>query len=62
MFPWLKKARDLETQAKIQRGKLAEAIVKNDRVRTRLAQKAKESPVAEMMADVFRRLDEAKRE
>lgn len=53
-FPWDKK---LDEAVREQRGKLAEAVVRNDRVRHRLALKASERPVSDMLNDMFSRLD-----
>lgn len=56
-FPWDKK---LDEEVREQRGKLAEAVVRNDRVRHRLALKASERPVSDMLNGMFSRLDEVK--
>lgn len=58
-FPW---DRRLDEEARKQRGKLAEEIVRNDRVRNRLIQKTRETPIGDMMTDMFKRLDEARRD
>lgn len=59
-WPW-QQNRALDEQARKERGKLAEAIVRNDRVRSRLTQTTKDGSVSVMLEDLFRQLDEAKR-
>lgn len=42
------------------RGRLAEEVVRNDRVRNRLTQRVKETGVGDMLEELFRQLDEAR--
>lgn len=54
------KNKELEETVRQERGKLAAAVVKNDRVRSRLTQRAKETGVGDMLEELFRQLDEAR--
>lgn len=54
------KNKELEEAVRMERGKLAAAVVKNDRMRNRLDQRAKETGVGDMLQELFRQLDEAK--
>lgn len=59
MFSW-RRNKGLDEEARKERGRLAEAIVQNDMVRHRLDTSIKDGPVASMLHDVFKLLDEAK--
>jgi hypothetical protein len=52
----------LDEKAREERGKLAAAIVKNDRTRHRLNERVREDPVSDMLSDIFSRLDEGSRD
>lgn len=58
-WPWEKKRKELEETVRQERGKLAAAVIKNDRVRNRLTSKT--HSVGELMTDLFEQLDEAKK-
>lgn len=58
-FPW-QRNKGLDEEARYERGRLAEAIIQNDRVRHSLDTRIQEGSVATMLNDVFKRLDEAK--
>lgn len=60
-MPWPWPKTKLDEDARIVRGKLAAEIVKNDRARTRLVQKTFETPVSDMLTELFEQLNEAKR-
>lgn len=57
--PW-KRDKQLDEQARVERGRLAEAVVRNDRVRSRLTQRLEERPASDMLNEMFKQLDEAK--
>lgn len=59
-LPW-KRDKYLDEQARLERGKLAEAVIRNDRVRNRLTQRVAERPVGDLLNEMFRQLDEGKR-
>lgn len=54
------KNKELEETVRQERGKLAAAVVKNDRVRNRITQRSRETTVGDMLQELFRQLDEAK--
>ena len=56
-FPW-QRDKQLEEAARIERGKLAAAVVKNDRVRNRLQTYVRETPMADMLNAMLAQLDE----
>lgn len=58
-WPWQKN--DLAEIARRERGKLAAEVVRNDRARHGLAQRAKETPVSDMLNDMFKQLNEVNR-
>ncbi len=58
-FPW-QTDKNLSEELRKQRGKLAQEIVRNDRVRSQLEARVKEGSVGQMLDDIFKRLDEAK--
>lgn len=60
-MPWPWKRSELDEDARLVRGRLAEEIVKNDRARVRLSQKSFETPVGDMLAELFEKLDEGQR-
>jgi len=63
-FPW-QRDKMLDEQARLARGELAEAVIKNDRKRTRLterlSERALEHPVSDMLNDMFLKIDEGRR-
>lgn len=59
-WPW-QRNHALEERARQERGKLAEAIVRNDRVRSRLTKSTQEGSVGLLLEDLFRQLDEGKK-
>lgn len=58
-FPWQRK-RELDEAARIERGKLANAVLENDRARLRIAQRVQEGRMSDFMQEIFTKLDEAK--
>lgn len=59
-FPW-QRDKKLDEQARIARGKLAEAVINNDRKRSRLHERVSERPVGDMLSEMFAQLDEGRR-
>lgn len=59
-LPWMRD-RNLKEAVRLERGKLADAVIKNDRVRSRLYVRVSERPVGDMISELFQSLDEAKR-
>jgi len=58
-LPW-QRDKELKTAIATERGKLAQAVVSNDRMRSRLSAQAKDGAVGGWLEDLFRQLDEAK--
>lgn len=59
--PWARNP--LKEEVRKQRGKLAEAVVRNDRFRDRLSQSIeRDTPVTDLFVEMFKRLDEARRD
>jgi len=56
-FLW-QRDKQLDEAARIERGKLAAAVVKNDRVRNRLQTYVKETPIGDMLTAMMAQLDE----
>lgn len=59
-FPWQR--HELDEEARVVRGKLAGEVVRNDRARNRLAERARDNHTSDMLREMFQRLDEARRE
>lgn len=58
--PWVKNP--LKEEVRVQRGKLAEAVVRNDRERDRLTKTIRDTPVGDLFEELFKRLHEVPRE
>lgn len=58
-LPW-QRDKELKQAVATERGKLAQAVVNNDRIRLRLSARSKEGFVGDLLEDLFRQLDEAK--
>lgn len=52
----------LEEVARKERGKLAEAVVRNDRVRSRLTTHTKDTPIGDMLQALIAQIDEGRRD
>jgi len=52
----------LEEVARKERGKLAEAVVRNDRVRSRLTTQTKDTPIGDMLQALIAQIDEGRRD
>lgn len=59
-FPW-QRDKSLEEAARAERGKLAAAVIKNDRVRNRLQTHVKETPISDMLTAMMAQLDEGRK-
>ena len=59
-FLW-QRDKQLDEAARIERGKLAAAVVKNDRVRNRLQTYVKETPIGDMLTAMMAQLDEGRK-
>ena len=59
-LPW-QRDRELEEAARLERGKLAAAVIKNDRVRNRLQTYVKETPMGDMLNAMLAQIDEGRK-
>lgn len=59
-FPW-QRTKQLEEAARTERGKLAIAVIKNDRERNRLQTHVKETPIGDMLKALMAQLDEGRK-
>jgi len=59
-FLW-QRDKQLDEAARIERGKLAAAVIKNDRVRNRLQTYVKETPIGDMLSNMMAQLDEGRK-
>ena len=60
-FGW-KPNKHLAEEARQVRGKLAQEIVRNDRVRSRIETNIKEKPIGDMLSLLLQQIDEGRRD
>ena len=59
-FPW-QRDKDLKEAVRIERGRLAAEIVRNDRFRSRLTTKVRETPFSDTLTAMWAQLDEGRK-
>ena len=60
-FPW-QRDKSLTEVVRQERGKLAEAVIRNDRLRVRLTKQTKETPIGDMLHALLAQIDEGRRD